>query len=176
MHVKLGIFPKLIGANLGTSQKLTHGNLKLQILIQRLLGTTIFIDDGKFDSIVILEIIFGTMKLIGGIGGIGEILIILGILPSTLIILGRLPSILIMLGIFGIFVSILITLGIVGVTIITEGIEIGPNSIKDGIAPIGPKLIKLGIGGSIVIIDGILILGNPMSKIGNTIGGRLIIV
>jgi hypothetical protein len=70
-----------------------------------------------------------------------------------------------------------IILGIVsvGTSKITEGIEIGPNWIKDGIGSIGPKLIKLGIGGSKVITDGIFIFGIPISKIGNTIGGILII-
>jgi len=116
-------------------------------------------DDGKEPSITIIETNFGIMKLIGGIGGGGSILISL-----TLIKLGILLSIVIILGI-----------GSVGTIKITEGIETGPNSIKDGIGSIGPKLIKLGIGGSTVITDGIFILGIPISKTGNTIGGILMI-
>jgi hypothetical protein len=49
---------------------------------------------------------------------------------------------------------------------------IGPKSIKVDINGIGPKSIIEGIGGSILIIDGIFIgpIG-PISTQGNTIGG-----
>ena len=96
--------------------------------------------------------------LIGGIGAGGRIL-----MSVTLIMLGILLSTVIVLGI-----------GSVGTIKTTDGIETGPNSIKEGIGSNGPKLIKLGIGGSTVITDGIFIFGKPISKSGKTTGGILI--
>ena len=110
IHANFGTLQKLIIGNDGILQKLTHGNLKLQMLIH-ILGTINLTDDGKLPSITILEINLGIMKLIGGIGGGGSILISL-----TLIKLGILLLIVIILGIVS-----------VGTSKITEGIEIGPN-------------------------------------------------
>ena len=157
IQLKLGILQKLIHGKLGILQKLIHGNLILQKLTQTL-GTITLISDGRKSFGIIEGIIKLIIMLIGGIGGGGSILISLiliklGILLSTFIILG---------------------IASVGTIKIIEGIEIGPNSIKDGIGSIGPKLIKLGIGGSTVITDGIFIFGIPMSKTGNIIGGILI--
>ena len=103
----------------------------------------------------------GLTQLIGGIGGGGIIVITLGIF--VLITLGIFPIMLIVLGI-----------GSVGTTRTTDGIFTGPNSIKDGIGDKGPKFISLGIGGTTEIIDGIFILGMPISKLGNITGGKFI--
>jgi len=66
-------------------------------------------------------------------------------------------------------------IGSVGIISIVDGTLIGLNSINDGIVFSGPKLIWLGIGGTTDMIEGIFIFGIPISKLGNIIGGRLII-